>query len=484
MDRNESLEKFEQYLQRRFPGRHTAIAYLSDVRQCMAACEKAWRDVTMHDIDAFVDQQRAQGLQPATVTRRVAALKTFFAFLAEETGDLSWPNPVRFKRHAGKRPQRLPRDLRDEDIARVWAEINVARARAWFVLMLRAGLRVGEVSALKTADVLSKPTAEHPGRLRVCGKGRKEPVVWLTADAYAVLETWLPARPATPDPHIFLNHHGQPLTANGRQWLLHSYGQPAGIDLTPHQLRHTCARQLTEAGMPVTRLSKLLGHSQITTTQLYTAGADPELAHAYQTAMQHLEQAAPQPPQPPSSPAPAAAVPPEPAGPPAAGQVVAPAPELPDWAAWEPQLPAAIRQASLNYVQHRRPAWPARRRRLQALKWLSELRGVWHWFLAQRAITHPGELGLHDLWAYQTAQQTQGYAASTINRRLASVLSIARTLTEQGQPVDQSGFRLRTLPRPQSLPRHLSEAESQRLETCLRQRRATPDPASGWPPPA
>ena len=137
----------------------------------MAVCEKAWRDVTLHDIDAFVDHQRAQGLQSATVTRRVAALKTFFDFLAEETGDLSWPNPVRFKRHAGKRLQRLPRDLRDEDIAQVWAQITALWDRAWFVLMLRAGLRVGEVIDLKTADVLSPPSAERPGRFRVCGRG-------------------------------------------------------------------------------------------------------------------------------------------------------------------------------------------------------------------------------------------------------------------------------------------------------------------------
>ena len=100
-------------------------------------------------------------------------MKTFFDFLAEETGDVSWPNPVRFKRHAGKRPQRLPRDLRDEDIAQVWAQIAAPRDRAWFVLMLRAGLRVGEVIDLKTADVLSPPSAERPGRLHVCGKGRK-----------------------------------------------------------------------------------------------------------------------------------------------------------------------------------------------------------------------------------------------------------------------------------------------------------------------
>ena len=187
MDRTESLVKFEQYLWRRFPDRRTAIDYLSDVRQFMAVCKKAWRDVTMHDIDAFVDQQRAQGLKSATVARRVAALKTFFDFLAEETGDLSWPNPVRFKRHAGKRPGHLPRDLRDADIERIWGQITSARDRAWFVLMLRAGLRVGEVIALQVADLLSQPDAEHPGRLRVYGKGRKERVVWLTADAYAVL---------------------------------------------------------------------------------------------------------------------------------------------------------------------------------------------------------------------------------------------------------------------------------------------------------
>jgi len=476
MDRSESLVKFEQYLQRRFPERRTSVDYLSDVRQFMAGCKKAWRDVTMHDIDAFVDQQRAKGLKQATVTRRVAALKTFFDFLAEETGDLSWPNPVRFKRHAGKRPQHLPRDLRDEDIERVWGQITSVRDQAWFVLMLRAGLRVGEVIDLKVADLLSKPAAEHPGRLRVCGKGRKERVVWLTADAYAVLNSWLRERPATTDPHIFLNHHGNPLTANGVQWLLHRYGQQAGIDLTPHQLRHTCARQLTEAGMPVTSLGKLLGHAQITTTQIYTAGADPELAQAYQTAMNQLEQVSFQTPSPPSSPVLITAAPPKPALPPSAGQVEASEPALPDWDAWEPDLPEAIRQASLDYVKRRLHTWPARRRRDRVMNALGELRRLWNWFLEHRTISHPGELGVKDLWDYQTDQQTKGYAAGTINRRLDYVIGIARELAERDQPVDNSIFRLRYLPRPQSLPRHLTEVESQQLETFLRQRLDTPDP--------
>jgi len=107
MERQDWLPRFEEYLRRRAPGRRTAVDYVSDVRQFGAVCQKPWREVTMHDIDAFVDQQRESGLSAATVKRRVAALKVFFDFLAEED-NLSWPNPVRFKRHAGKQPDACP----------------------------------------------------------------------------------------------------------------------------------------------------------------------------------------------------------------------------------------------------------------------------------------------------------------------------------------------------------------------------------------
>lgn len=476
MDRDESLHQFELYLQRRFPERRTSKDYLSDLRQFAAHCQKPWREVSMHDIDAFVDQQRTQGLKPATVNRRVAALKTFFDFLAEETDDLSWPNPVRFKRHAGKRPHCLPRDLRDEDLERVWAVIASARDRAWFVLMVRAGLRVGEVVGLQLADLLRKPHDQQPGQLRVCGKGRKERLVLLSADAYAVVETWLAERPDSPQEHVFLNERGQPLSANGIQWLLHRYGRQANLDLTPHQLRHTFARQLTEAGMPITSLGKLLGHAQITTTQLYTAGADPDLAHAYQSAMQQME-TPPTPGLPPAEPVPPLAPAPDPALSPSPSALAeVPPPREPDWEAWAAHLPPAVRQASVAYVKRRYPTWAVRRRRENALNLLNELRLLWDWFLAYRAFQEPGELSLQDLWAYQTDQQAKGYAAGTINRRTDYILGIARELAEVAAPVDNSVFRLRYLPRPESLPRHLTEAESRRLEMHLTETSQQPEP--------
>ena len=293
MDQLDSLEHFAQYLERRAPGRRTAINYVSDVRQFLAVCAKPWREVTMHDIDAFVDSQRAAGLGSATVKRRVAALKVYFDFLTEESGELSQPNPVRFKRHAGKQPHSLPRDLSNETIAQLWAVITAPRDQAWFALMWRAGLRVSEVTALKLADVTAPATANQPARLRVCGKGQKERLVLLSADAYAVLASWLTVRPASAQPQVFLNDRGGPLAANGIEWLLHRYGAQAGVTVTPHQLRHTFARQVTEAGMPITSLGKLLGHAQVSTTQIYTAGADPALRQAYQDAMTRVERLPP-----------------------------------------------------------------------------------------------------------------------------------------------------------------------------------------------
>lgn len=467
MDKENVLLEFEKYLKRRFPGRRTPVDYLSDLRQFRIVCQKDWREVNMHDIDQFVDQQRLDGLKPATIRRRVASLKTFFDFMAEESNDMSWPNPVRFKRHAGKAEGYIPRDLHDDDIERVWQRITSARDRAWFALMVRAGLRVGEVVGLKLRDILSQPEGERPAQLRAYGKGRKERIVLLSADAYAVLSVWLSERGESPMEYVFLNEHRQQLSANGIEWLLKGYGQEVGLHLTPHQLRHTYARQLTEAGMPITSLGKLMGHSQISTTQIYTAGADPKLAQAYHEAMSRVEQVKVSLEQPADL---------------RKSDLFRPGPIVeraegaePDWECWYPDMPQSIRQASLDYIKRRWAAWPAAKRRERAMNLLVEIKNLWNWFLKYRPITWPGDIGLKDLWAYQTDQQAKGLSAGTINRRIDYVIGIIRELAEKDQPVDQSVFRIRYIPRPESLPKHLSADESQRLENFILQRLNTTD---------
>ena len=466
MDEPDRLAQLTQYLERRASGRRTTILYVSDVRQFTAVISKPWREIIMQDIDRFVDQQRQAGLSAATVKRRVAALKVFFDFLAEETGDLSWTNPVRFKRHAGKQPRRLPRDLKDVEVAQVWAAISSPRDRAWFALLWRAGLRAGELVGLQLDDLLAAPNGDQPARLRVLGKGQKERLVLLTADAYAVLMAWLAERPASDDPHIFLNDRGQPLTVNGIEWLLHQYGQQAGVALTPHQLRHTFARQLTEAGLPITSLSKLLGHAQITTTQLYTTGADPQLAAAYQQAMTRVAPIAP----PPDPGAPACACAP-------VDRTIAPLapPALPEWAAWGTHLAPALRQASLDFVRSRLAHWKPQRQRHRALQVLGELRRFWAWLAAHRPGCGLAEVQLRDLQTYRRERIASGCAARTPDVTLSYVVALLRDQADQGQAVDASVFRLHPLPRPTSLPRHLSESERQCLELAMQQRLATAD---------
>lgn len=463
MDTNESLLKFEEYLKRRFPDRRTPQDYLSDMRQFIAFRNKAWREVTMQDIDAFVDDQRQKGLKATTINRRVAALKTFFDFLAEESGELAWSNPVRFKRHASKRPRHLPRDLSNEVVEQLWNVIEDSRDRAWFALMLRAGLRVGEVTSLHQKDILVPSKMDQPAQLRVEGKGRKERMVLLSSDAYAVVQEWLKIRPQSEYEHVFLNDRGHPFSTSGIEWLLNHYAEKAGVSATPHQLRHTYARQLTEAQMPLVSLSKLMGHSQVSTTQIYTAGADPELCQAYQEAMQRMKS---DPSVPNADPIPAL-----PASSPTQEGLVHVEPEkpapLPDWTAWAETLPTEIRQVSLAYVQKLALTWKPSARRLRSLAVLSELKQFWDWQLARRCISHPGQLGLRDLQAYQTDFKAAEYKNTTINRRLDYVMGILHQLDDQGYPIDGSVFRLHILPRPESLPRHLSDLETQQLESWL-----------------
>jgi site-specific recombinase XerD len=178
MDNATARMKFEQHLRRRSPDRSTPIHYVSDVRQFQQFCPKPWFEVTRTDIELFVDHGLAQGWKPTTLQRRVAALKVFFDFCADESEQEDRPNPVQPARHAPRRGERLPRDLPDELVERLWMLIDHPRDQVAFMLMLRAGLRVGEVVALTRSDILAPASLSSPARLRVLGKGRKERTVY------------------------------------------------------------------------------------------------------------------------------------------------------------------------------------------------------------------------------------------------------------------------------------------------------------------
>src|SRR3972149_9237118 len=136
------IEGFKKWLRRRAPKASTPIHYSSDLALFFPGLGKPPGDVWVQDIDAFIEHSLVQGHPFATINRRLAALRSFYHFLTVEADDAP-KNPVLPKRHFIHLGLRLPRDIQDPDLEKLFAVIRGPRDRAMFLLMLRCGLRVG-----------------------------------------------------------------------------------------------------------------------------------------------------------------------------------------------------------------------------------------------------------------------------------------------------------------------------------------------------
>ncbi len=458
MDHETALQLFTAYLNRRYGDRSTPIHYLSDVRLFYACIGvKAPLEVTAHDIERFVDAQREQGRSARTINRRLAALHTFFEFLAGETPDQPWPNPVHWRRHKAQLGLRLPRDVADATVTQLFATIRAPRDTALFGLMVGAGLRVGEVATLQLADLTAPAQPTQLARLRVCGKGRKERLVWLTPPYYAQVTAWLAVRPTSTTAQLFLRQDGQALGIDGIQARLVHYCAQAGVTLTCHQLRHTFARRLAEQQMPIEGIAKLLGHAQVATTQSYTAGADPDLRAAFEQAMRP---AAPRPPAPPSA-APVAAPPPPrrvvPADPAHLTAALARLATLPAW----------LQDVLVTYVRRSWFSWKPHLAAEHADRLTRQLVRLWAWLLAWRPLTGWADLQRSDLEAWLAARQAAGIAIPTQRHELAKLLAVLHCAAEQNLPIAANLFRIAYPAAATPLPRALSEAEYDRLAATV-----------------
>lgn len=278
------VERFAKWLRRKNPHATTPIHYLNDLHLFFAWLDKTPAQVRVTDVDRFIEHSQAQGHAIATVNRRLAALRAFFQFLQLES-DAAPRNPVLPKRHFIRQGLRLPRDVEDATLQKLFAVITAPRDRAMFVLMLRCGLRVGEVRNLSLKDLYLAPQQGCLPRLWVHGKNNAQRIVYLSSQAKAVLTAWLTVRPAVTDEAVFLNRFGKRLTVTGIQDRLARYCHAAGLWLTCHQFRHTFGRHLIEAHVPVTTLQRLLGHVRLRTTEVYVHLSDRQVQQDYEAAM-------------------------------------------------------------------------------------------------------------------------------------------------------------------------------------------------------
>ncbi len=235
-------------------------------------------------LTAWLRAQKAAGLSPATRARRLAAVRAYLRYLREERVRDDDPG-LRLPAPRKRRP--LPRVLSESDVERLLASPETAtprgrRDRAMLELLYASGLRVSELCALRTGQLDLRR-----GLVRVMGKGSRERIVPVGAKALAALRDYLEqGRPAfrPRGDTLFPGRAGRPMTRQNFWVQLRRLGQAAGIDasrLSPHVVRHSFATHLVEHGADLRTVQQLLGHRDISTTEIYTHVARERLRRLY-----------------------------------------------------------------------------------------------------------------------------------------------------------------------------------------------------------
>jgi integrase/recombinase XerD len=267
---------------------NTIQAYRRDIQKFAAfASERGLgtRDVTRSDVVDFLASLYRRRLDSSSVARHLVTIRNFFRFaLLEGYIDEDPAATIESPRFR----QSLPEFLSIAEVDRLLQQPDTntvvgLRDRALIEIMYSAGLRVSELCGLRVDDLQM-----DPGCLRCIGKGHKERLVPVGKQALAVVRKYLrTGRPKllrdNSSPYLFLNQRGGKLDRITFWKLLGAYGRKAALrkPLTPHMLRHSFATHLLDRGADLRSVQMMLGHSDISTTQIYTHVIEERLKHVY-----------------------------------------------------------------------------------------------------------------------------------------------------------------------------------------------------------
>jgi integrase/recombinase XerD len=270
---------------------NTASAYRRDLAKFQAFAQKrklSLEAVSRDDLVDFLAGLYRQKLESRTVARNLVTLRNFFRF-AQIQESISADPSVNLE--SPKIRRSLPGYLRLEEVERLLSQPDAKtvlglRDRAMLELLYSTGLRVSELISLRVTDLDNKI-----GCVRCIGKGDKERLVPVGRQALGMVDKYLRnARPellrqkkAVSNPALFVNRRGASLSRVGVWKILSAYGRRAGlrVALTPHMLRHSFATHLLERGADLRSVQLMLGHADISTTQIYTHVVEERLKQIY-----------------------------------------------------------------------------------------------------------------------------------------------------------------------------------------------------------
>lgn len=296
-----NIEAFLQFLRTEDRAERTIAGYACDLEKFLVWFEQTTGRqpqpaiITPLDIRAYRRHlQHDKRLKPASVNRRLAALRVYFRWATETA--LIAANPaasIKMLPQTGRGPRWLERDeayalIREADatirLAKAKAlspSANLATRNAAILSLLLHGLRVSEVCALRSEDVTIR---ERSGKVVVhAGKGNKYREVPINVDARQAVSAWLKVRPEDNGVYLFSGRRDQQLQPRAVQRFLDRLARRAGLDpqrVTPHACRHTFGKNLVDAGESLDRVTILMGHNDLSTTALYTTPSRADLASA------------------------------------------------------------------------------------------------------------------------------------------------------------------------------------------------------------
>jgi integrase/recombinase XerC len=265
---------------------HTDSNYARDLAALVKFCDKHllkdWRAVDSQYIRTFAAHSHAQGLAPKSIQRRLSAVRGFFEFLVRERRLKS--NPA-YDVRAPKAHRRLPETLDADQMARLLevpaGDVFVTRDRAIMELLYSSGLRLAELVGLNLEGLDLRDRT-----VRVLGKGNKTRIVPVGTEATQALTQWLKERAAIAKPDetaLFVGRSGERLGRRAVQTRVAYWARRQGVSVRvyPHLFRHSFASHILESGGDLRGVQELLGHADISTTQIYTHLDFQHLARIY-----------------------------------------------------------------------------------------------------------------------------------------------------------------------------------------------------------
>ena len=295
----DNIDGFLAYLSvEKGASKNTLAAYGNDLRQLALYVNDKFQaqdlgKVSRSVIQDFILYLKERGYTESSVARKVAAVRSFFAYLlAEGTMSVSPVDGLSSPRVGKVLPKAISPNEVDELLEQPARSTTpeAFRDRAMLELLYATGVRVTELMSLDISSVNLNPMAPS---IRVTGKGSKERTVIYGRDSNALeaLRTYLDeGRPHLvrnkEQQALFVNQRGDRLTRQGFWLILKSYARAANLscDITPHTLRHSFATHMLRGGMPLRNVQEMLGHSDISTTQVYTHLTNEHVREVYDQA--------------------------------------------------------------------------------------------------------------------------------------------------------------------------------------------------------